>query len=354
MTKSFRSVKGSLLLIFVLCFSSVSLLFAQDDGPKSRNIVPVFETSRPQGTAQSGKPSTPQGTAGQSGEPSRQGSKPPKPNRPPYNRISQTGNSGKVGKENRPNANHPAQNTQTAQNDIQEAKAQQIGITLWKLLTTNYKGGVNVMDDDEYVPLINAGRTNYLTPFRASLNTLFESGDYVRLAIESGKRGYLYVVDQEMYADGSMGEAYLVFPSKRLKNGANSIAPGSPVEIPDLSNNPFYFELRPQSQNGKPIMAEVLSIIITDRPVAGLKIGAQPLLISDETLAGWRKKWAGRAEIFEPSETVKKGYTKAERQAADGKQKLSAKDPLPQTVFLVEGNRSGGTLITVPLWYGKE
>lgn len=331
---------SSLSFIFVLCLSSVPFLFAQDDtGPKSRRINPVFETVRIPGTAKA--------------QSSKQESKQSKPNRPPYTRISQTGNSGKVGKENRPNSNRLPQNTQSAQSDIQEAKAQQIGITIWKLLTTNFKGSVNVTDDDEYVPLINAGRTNYLTPYRASLNTLFESGDYVRLAIESGRRGYLYVVDQEMYADGSTGDAYLVFPSKRLKNGVNLIVPGSPVEIPDLSNNPFYFELRPQSQNGKQIMAEVLSIIIRDRPITGLKIGEQPLLISYEMLADWRKKWSGRAEIFEPSETVKKGYTKSERQAAEGKQKLSAKDPLPQTIFLVEGNLNG-TLITVPIWYGKE
>ncbi len=319
-------------LIFVSSLFCLSLTaFAQGDS-NSRGIVPVFESVRPPVVTVTGKPPN---------QPTK---------RPPYHRISQKINSGKIGQEDHPKR-RPPQNNQA---DIQLAKSQQIGITLWKLLPASFRGGGSVLNDDEYIPQINGGRTNYLTPHRVSLETLFENGDYVRMAIEAAKRGYLYVIDQEMYVDGSIGDALLVFPNQRLRGGANQIAPGSPIEIPDLSNNPFYFELRPQSQNGKPIIAEILSIIITDRPIAGLKISDQPILISKPMLGSWRTKWAGRAEIFEPEGNTKSGYTKAEREAGGGKQKLTQNDPLPQTVFLIESNRNGGTLITVPLWYNKE
>ena len=331
-------------MMAVCLFLSVgTTIYAQqnDNQPKPRDIVPVFEAARP-----------PESAAVPNKLPDKR--PPNKTPHPVYSRISQKINSGKVGKIGRPGTTRPPKpSANKPPADIQVAQARQIGITLWKL-TPARSQNANAANDDGLISQITGNRTRYLMPTRTSSETLFETGDYVRMAIEAAQRGYLYIVDQELYADGTTGDAYLVYPNKRLRGGAKIMTAGSPVEIPDLTNNPFYFELRPQSDDGKLITAEVLSVIITDAPIAGLKIGDRPLLVSEAMLNGWRTKWAGRAEIFEPQTNGQNGYTKAERLAAGGKGKLTKNDPLPQTVFLVEGNRRGGTLISVPLWYGQE
>ena len=337
-----RSFLIGVLSILVLTISGAA---QQDDNkPKPRDIVPVFESARPPTASVSGagavgvggKP--PQNTGG-SGKPTQNNNRPPQPT---YSRISSRINSGKISKIDRPGGKRPPR---PVQENIAETRARQIGITLWQLNEVRPSSNLETL-----LQSIN-GKKRYLLPERASIDTIFQPNDLVRLAVESSRRGYLYIVDQEMFADGSLGDAYLVFPNKRIRGGANLSAPGKPVELPDAKGNPFYFELRPENQNGDKLTAEILTVIISDQPIPGLTIGEQPLLINEKTLNGWRTKWAGRAEIFESGSTGR--YTKAEREAAAGNRSLSGSDPLPQTVFLVEGNRSGGSLITVPLWYGN-
>jgi hypothetical protein len=312
-----------LLILFPVLFFGPQV-FAQPEKPKSRDIVPVFETTRP--------------PAQISSEPK---SGPARPNRPSYKRVSSRRNSGKIKSADRPGKNSNPQN----QTDIAENRARQIGITLWKLNEVRSNARFETFLET------SGGRKRYLQPERVSINTIFRPFDRVRFSVESSRRGYLYIIDQEMYRDGTLGDAYLVFPSKRIGSGANRVAPGRPVELPDLKGNPFYFELRPENPNGDVLTAEILTVIITDRPIPGLEIGNQPALISEKTLEGWRTKWAGRAEIFEAAGD-KAAYTRREREAAGGEATLTGEDPLPETVFLVEANRNGGSLITVPLWYG--
>jgi hypothetical protein len=45
----------------------------------------------------------------------------------------------------------------------------------------------------------------------------------VRLSIEASRRGHLYVIDQEAYADGSLGAPLLIFPTLRIRNGDNAV-----------------------------------------------------------------------------------------------------------------------------------
>ena len=191
------------------------------------------------------------------------------------------------------------------QADIPETKAQQIGITLWQI-----KGG---------------------NPERVSIDTIFRPFDRVRFSVESSRRGYIYIINFELRADDTVGNARLIFPSKQVRNGANLVVPGKPIELPNLNGSPFYFEFRPNNENSA--IAEMLTVIITDQPIPGLVTGDQPALISEKTLNGWRTKWAGRAEIFESSGN-QKAYTQKERQAAGGGASLTGADPLPQTIFM--------------------
>lgn len=332
----FRNI---MLITFAVLLCGIAVFAQQDNQPKSRDIVPVFEKSRPSSGAQE--------AVGKVKTTNNSGKKTPVkttikiPKKPVYKRVSTRVSSGKVSKTDRPNKRRP---TKTTQPDIAENRSRQIGITLWQLSEVRPQTNLETL-------LENAdGKKRYLLPERVSIDTIFEPYDLVRFTVESSRRGYLYIIDQEMFADGTIGDAYLVFPSKRINNGINLIAPGKPIELPDLKGNPFYFELRPENQNGDSLTAEILTVIITDQPIPGVKIGEIPSLIIEKTLESWRTKWVGRVEIFETDEHA--DYTKNEKNAANGNITLNADDPLPQTVFMVEANANGGSLITVPLWYG--
>ena len=49
------------------------------------------------------------------------------------------------------------------------------------------------------------------TPVRVSSQSKFAEGDHLRLTIESGRTGYLYVVSRERYRDGSTGSQQLIW-----------------------------------------------------------------------------------------------------------------------------------------------
>jgi hypothetical protein len=332
-TRFYLKIDSFLLILFPLFFFSGQVL-AQPGKPKPRDIVPVFETTRPR----------PNPSGGQNGSTANPKSTGNKLKRPPYNRISTRQNSGKIKTADQPGKS----SAKPDQANIAESNARQIGITLWQLSEVRAQARLETFLDT------SQGKKRYLLPERVSIDTIFNPFDRVRFTVESSRRGYLYIIDQEMYRDdGTFGDAYLVFPSKRINNGANLVAPGLPVELPDLKGNPFYFELRPRNSNGTALLAEILTVIISDQPIPGLEIGNQPVLLSEKTLDVWRTRWAGRAEIFEAGGN-QKAYTKKERRAAGGEASLTGDDPLPETVFMVEANRNAGSLITFPLWYGKE
>lgn len=245
-------------------------------------------------------------------------------------------------------ANRPPVGAQNNANDLPLSNSQQIGVTIWQLYEARRDAGGEILAD------ALSGNQRLLTPFRVGFDTLFQDGALVRLSIEAAKPGYLYVVNEELYDDDTTGAPQLVFPNGRIGGGDNRVAPGAPVELPDLRGNPFYFEMRRRNTADKTVIAEVLTVVITDRPIANLKTGAQPLEISADNLRQWRDKWAGRAEIFESPDDTRTAYTKAEREAATGARALTIGDALPNTVFLVENKRRGGALITVPLWYEAE
>ncbi len=369
-TRSERRRSGLLGFVFaalLLCSINAPNVSAQtqndaQDEPQ-RGLVPIFEAARPPakiaptGKLPLKKPRRPATNSAvvQAGKLNVAAAT------PVYRRIRKKVNSGKIALADKPKprlkpnnsqqiaaqTNRPPRPAQTNVNDLPVQRARQIGVTIWQLFENQANDGAA----NSAAALSEPGRL--LTPVRVGSETLFHNGDLVRLSIESAKSGYLYIVNEELRADGTTGDSFLVFPSKRINNGNNRISPGKLIELPDLLGNPFYFELRPQNADGQSLLAEVLTIIITDRPIANLKIGAQPLRLSSKTIGEWRGKWAGRAEIFESQNAERTVYSSAERDAATGARLLTLADPLPNTIFLVENKPTGGALVTLPLWYAR-
>jgi hypothetical protein len=202
-----------------------------------------------------------------------------------------------------------------------------MGITVWRLrASASQDGGPRI--------LVQEGAESISwTPQRVAAGSLLREGDRVRISIESPSTGYLYVIDREQYSSGKQGEPYLIFPTTRIHNGDNQVTAGKLIEIPAQEDRPNYFTLR----KSKPIQTgEVLTVIVSDKPLEGLTIGAEAQLLSAEQVDGWEEKWKGQTQRFEMVGGAGRAWTKAEQEAGlDGTRRLTQDDPGPQTVYRV-------------------
>src|SRR6185503_14470118 len=88
----------------------------------------------------------------------------------------------------------------------------QLGITIWRLRPARKAEG-------ETRALIRekSSSTNWV-PERVEAETTFREGDRVRLSVESPIKGCQYVVDRDLFADGSAGGAMLIYPCAGTNN----------------------------------------------------------------------------------------------------------------------------------------
>jgi len=223
------------------------------------------------------------------------------------------------------------------------ADGEMIGLTIWRLRATR------AADNQESRLLLEdeSSKETEWTPERVEVDIIFAAGDLLRLGIESPRDGYLYVVDREQYADGTASDPYLIFPSLRNRGGANSVAAGKLIELPERSA----FRLK----SPRPDYAgEVLTVLVTSGPLKDVKPGSGPVKLDSEMVARWESQWAGAVERFELIGGAGKPYTKAEKEAAqDGARILTQDDAMPQTLYHVSVKSGAPLLVTVPLRIGK-
>jgi hypothetical protein len=196
-----------------------------------------------------------------------------------------------------------------------------VGVTLWRLRppTPSDTGERLIVHDD------NA--TSEWLPERISANTRLVQGDRLRITVEAVRAGYLYVIDREQYADGSVGDPYLIFPTKRTSGGDNQVAIGRLLEIPAQDDNPPFFTMRKSRPDH---VAEVLSVLVTPTPLEGVNISDKALKLTDAQVAGWEKAWGSSVGRMEMS-TAGQAWTKEEKDART--RALTASAPPPQLLF---------------------
>ncbi|MFN0110829.1 MAG: hypothetical protein ACKVZH_18370 [Blastocatellia bacterium] len=224
-----------------------------------------------------------------------------------------------------------------------------MGITLWRLRPATAK-------DDKQVRLFkhnkDESKVAQWTPERISVDTPLAVGQRVRLSIESARTGYLYVINRELYADGAVGEPYLIFPTTRLRGGENKVTVGRIVDIPAQEDSPNYFNLDPDRAD---LIGESLSVLITPEPLPGVKIGEDAIQLSRTEVAGWEKKWAAQVGRLEMENSVGKAWTKEEKEASSASGKpLKAESPAPQTLYYrPDANATDPMMVSIKLRYGN-
>jgi len=221
-----------------------------------------------------------------------------------------------------------------------------VGVTVWRLRPTR------VADEGERIIVHEGSDAAMWIPERVTANAGLSEGDRVRLSIEAARTGYLYVIDREQYADGTLGEPYLIFPTTRTLGGDNQVRAGRLVDIPAQKDSPPFFTLRRSRADQ---VGELLTVIVTPAPLDELQIGAQAQKLSAELVARWEKTWGGDAGRLELSESAGTLWTKEEKEAgASTGRLLKASAPSPQTLYYRPGVKSDAPLlIKVQLQYRR-
>ena len=196
-----------------------------------------------------------------------------------------------------------------------------VGVTIWRLRPAKrYDSGERlIVHDDE--------STKEWLPERISPNTKLLQGDRLRISVEAVRSGYLYVINREQYADGTVGEPYLIFPTKRTVGGDNEVAVGRLLEIPAQDDNPPYFTMKKSRPDH---VAEVLSVLVTPTPLEEVQITDKAQKLTDTQVASWEKAWGTSVGHLEMSETGQT-WTKEEKNATT--RALTASAPAPQMLF---------------------
>jgi uncharacterized protein DUF4384 len=221
----------------------------------------------------------------------------------------------------------------------------QLGITIWRLRP------VRANETGTRMLVREKGKRSELVPERVEANTIFHEGDQLRLSIESPRTGYLYVVDRDLFSDGSTGPAMLIYPWANMVGGDNQMRPGKLVDIPAQEDDPSYFTANPTSPNQ---VGEILTVIVTTSPL-DVPIADEPIEIPKGELAKWEKTWGGQSERFEMEGGAGEAWTEEEKQAGAKKnmRQLTRNDPAPQTIFRVWPADEKVLLVNVRLRYSK-
>lgn len=225
---------------------------------------------------------------------------------------------------------------------------EQLGITLWRLRPARK------IETGERMLVRENNKSSEWIPERIEMDTPLKIGDRVRLSIESPREGYLYVVDRDLYADGTLGDAKLIFPTRSLRGGKDQVRPGKLIDLPWQDDTPNYFAVRLSNSQGSYQVGEVLTIIVSTSPL-DLAAEDQPSLVSVAGLAKMEKQWGSETERFEMEGGSGQSWTKAEKEAssATGSRQLTRDQPPPQTIYRIAATNKTVFLINVRLSYKR-
>lgn len=225
---------------------------------------------------------------------------------------------------------------------IGAVKGALVGVTLWNMRPSKAE------DTREIRALIHEedGSDVELTPERLPSDSPLKERQKIRISVESGEAGYLYIIDRDFYADGTKSDAYLIFPTKKLRNGDAFVRPGLVVEIPEPGNKTPYFKIERSRQDQ---VNETLTILVSPKPIPELHIADKRQKLTDAQVAEWEKKWQAKTLKLEAKGQEGKPYTVTEKQAASGGKPLTSADPVPQTMYQVENKPGEPVLLHVPL-----
>jgi hypothetical protein len=185
------------------------------------------------------------------------------------------------------------------------------------------------------------------TAERVNTDEQFRAGDRIRLAVESPIKGYLYVLNSEIGADGTLGHPHMIFPESADQD--NTVMPGMLVDIPDQREDLPYFIMNPKKGDyaGEAIAIVISPVKLKIKTNSGGKVEDVDTL--DEIIPYSEAEIYSRTDltdrIFSKVESESSCGAKArqlEREKVDAKpcratsRQLTREEPLPQTIYRVK------------------
>jgi hypothetical protein len=203
---------------------------------------------------------------------------------------------------------------------------EELGITFWRLRPLK-------KSEEEDAPTFEVntgdGKEDW-TAERVRSTTKFKPGDRVRFTVESLRSGFLYIINREVFIDGSTGEADLIYPemSGRVRRD-NRVSAGRLVEIPSTSEEMPYFRIAPSRND---YAGEEVIVIISPTKITGFNVGGEKQSVSRDTLQKWFNDWASVTDVYDASDGEGVAYTRTEAEAVNTRS-LTQEEPLPQTIY---------------------
>lgn len=210
-----------------------------------------------------------------------------------------------------------------------------VGITVWRLRPST--------PTDEVRQLIH-GQDGAWTPERVNAEEPLREGERVQITVEAPRSGYLYVFDREVYADRSLGDPYLIFPTTAIRGGDNLVKAGRVIEIPSSEDRPPFYTIKKSRPDYE---GELLTVLITDAPLAELSLGPGALKLPKELVASFEKRWGADVDNIQLVDGPGTPMTVAEKKAAEGKRLLTRSDPMPQSIYRVRSKPGEPLLLSV-------
>jgi hypothetical protein len=183
------------------------------------------------------------------------------------------------------------------------------------------------------------------TPERISADSPILEGQRLRISVESGEDGYLYLVDRDEYADGTKSDPYLIFPTTRTRGGDNHVRPGVVIQIPAAEDDPNYFKVERSRADQ---VNEVITILVSPRPIPGIGNTRNRMKLREDQMTEWEKQSKTKAYQLEAVGQAGKVLTVAEQAASRGGV-LTQADPLPQTMYRVDAKPGDTIMLRLPL-----
>lgn len=187
---------------------------------------------------------------------------------------------------------------------------------------------------------------------RATPDEQFAVGQAVRLHFEPlTEAGYLYIVHQELYADGTTGPPRLLFPTLKTNGGNNLVLPNADLWIPRA---PAYFRIKP-SESNKSHVGELLTVVLRAEALSTIlrrSLENGPLSLATEEFnrltagadaAGIRMNLDGGRGQKQTAREMSKDI------GMEGDEALTEGDPLPQTVYEARRRSGRPVVFRIPL-----
>ena len=236
-----------------------------------------------------------------------------------------------------------------------------VGVTIWRL-RPSLKTDAKDVQEQTRIAVRKKSQSEekvlMMTPTRAESRTPFADGDLIKFTVEAPFEAYIYILNREQYADGSMSDPYLVFPAREDVGINDKGFPGRLLFLPsDRADDKFELkrlsDLNPADAANAQKTAEVFTVIFSRQPIkelSPLEKSDEPRKVEKQQLERWHGEWGGPVWRFEQQGSAGASITKVEKQAGkQGGEYLDDADPKPQTVYHVAGRKADALVFDVSI-----